>query len=84
MLAAEANAVIQGLVFATNLGHREVIVETDSRLLINGVKGDVRNKAAHEAALIGVRVVELESGVSRPPLSLVQVLLSDGLPRPPI
>lgn len=91
-------------------------METDSRFLINGVKGDVRNKvwcilplleeisraccsfrevrwnwisrrlngAAHEAALIGVRVVKLESWVSRPPLSLVQVLVSDGLPCPPI
>lgn len=41
-------------------------------------------RAAHEAALIGVRAVELESWVSRPPLSQVQVLVSDWLPCPPI
>ncbi|KAI5345315.1 hypothetical protein L3X38_013192 [Prunus dulcis] len=41
------------------------------------------NRAAHEAAMIGVRAMELESWVSRPPLSLVQVLVSDGLPCPP-
>ncbi|XP_007216486.1 uncharacterized protein LOC18783226 [Prunus persica] len=113
-LAAEAYSAIKGLALSANLGFRDVIVETDSKLLINGINGDFRNKvwsimllealhricdsmhdvgwswvhrdlnrAAHEAAMIGVRAMELESWVSRPPLSLVQVLVSDGLPCPP-
>ncbi|BFG42389.1 hypothetical protein CerSpe_286630 [Prunus speciosa] len=114
-LAAEAHSAIKGLALSANLGFRDVIVETDSKLLINGINGDFRNKvwsimplleeihricgsmhevrwswvhrdlnrAAHEAAMIGVRAMELESWVSRPPLSLVQVLVSDGLPCPP-
>ncbi|KAI5319187.1 hypothetical protein L3X38_038895 [Prunus dulcis] len=105
-----------GLALSANLGFRDVIVETDSKLLINGINGDFRNKvwsimplleelhriygsmhevrwswvhrdlnrAAHEAVMIGVRaMVEVESWVSRPPLSLVQVMVSDGLPCPP-
>ncbi|CAL9007311.1 unnamed protein product [Prunus brigantina] len=41
------------------------------------------NRAAHEAAAIGSRAVELESWVTQPPLSLIHVLVSDGLPGPP-
>ncbi|KAL6283627.1 hypothetical protein ACE6H2_014556 [Prunus campanulata] len=41
------------------------------------------NRAAHVAASIGNRAMELQSWVDRPPLSLVGVLTSDGLPCPP-
>ncbi|BFG31241.1 hypothetical protein CerSpe_175150 [Prunus speciosa] len=41
------------------------------------------NRAAHAAASIGNRAMELQSWVDRPPLSLVGVLTSDGLPCPP-
>ncbi|KAL6295312.1 hypothetical protein ACE6H2_003454 [Prunus campanulata] len=102
-LAAEAHSAIKWLALSTNLSFRDVIVETDSKLLINGINGDFRNKvwsimplleeihrlcgSMHEvrwswAAMIGVRAMELESWVSRPPLSLVQVLVSNGLPCP--
>ncbi|XP_016649789.1 PREDICTED: uncharacterized protein LOC103333053 [Prunus mume] len=42
------------------------------------------NRAAHAAASIGNRAMELQSWVDRPPLSLVGVLTSDGLPCPPL
>ncbi|CAL8996520.1 unnamed protein product [Prunus brigantina] len=41
-----------------------------------------RNRAAHVAASIGARAVELESWVNRPPPSMMRVLISDGLPCP--
>ncbi|CAL2242940.1 unnamed protein product [Prunus armeniaca] len=91
-LTAKAHSAIKGLALLANLGFRDVIVETDSKLLINGINGDFRNKVwsimpileeLHRISVIGVRVMELESWVSRPPLSLVQVLVSDGLPCPP-
>ena len=43
-LAAEAHLAIKGLALLANLGFRDVIVETDSKLLINGINGDFRNK----------------------------------------
>ncbi|CAL2278196.1 unnamed protein product [Prunus armeniaca] len=43
-LAAEAHSAIKGLALLANLGFRDVIVETDSKLLINGINGDFRNK----------------------------------------
>ncbi|KAI5315558.1 hypothetical protein L3X38_044734 [Prunus dulcis] len=42
------------------------------------------NRAAHKPATIGLRAMELQSWVIRPPLSLVGVLNSDGLPCPPV
>ncbi|KAH0972778.1 hypothetical protein GBA52_024934 [Prunus armeniaca] len=42
------------------------------------------NRAAHMSATIGLRAMELQSWVIRPPLSLVGVLNSDGLPCPPV
>ncbi|XP_008242862.1 PREDICTED: uncharacterized protein LOC103341160 [Prunus mume] len=53
------------------------------RPLWTGSKGRSSNRAAHEAAAIGCRAVELESWVTQPPLSLIHVLVSDGLPGPP-
>ncbi|KAI5348137.1 hypothetical protein L3X38_001024 [Prunus dulcis] len=91
-LAAEAHLAIKGLALLANLGFRDVIVETDSKLLINGINGDFRNKVwsimplleeLHRICGSIIRAMELESWVSRPPLSLVQVLVSDGLPCPP-
>ncbi|CAL2224874.1 unnamed protein product [Prunus armeniaca] len=39
-LAAKAHSAIKGLALLANLGFRDVIVETDSKLLINGINGD--------------------------------------------
>ncbi|KAI5355651.1 PREDICTED: reverse mRNAase [Prunus dulcis] len=114
-LVVEAEAAVMGLEFAANLGYSDVYVETDSKTLVDGIKGDIRNRAwtirpfieviwrradqfrivfgrwvqrssnraAHEAAAIGCRAVELESWVTQPPLSLIHVLVSNGLPRSP-
>ncbi|KAI5321972.1 hypothetical protein L3X38_031044 [Prunus dulcis] len=43
-LAVEAHSAIRGLALSANLGFKYVIVETDSKLLINGINGDFRNK----------------------------------------
>ncbi|KAI5339169.1 hypothetical protein L3X38_018441 [Prunus dulcis] len=72
-LAAEAYSAIKGLALIYGSVHE---------VGWSWVHRDL-NRAAHEAAMIGVRAMELESWVSRPPLSLVQVLVSDGLPCPP-
>ncbi|CAL9010413.1 unnamed protein product [Prunus brigantina] len=114
-LEVEAEAAVMGLELAANLGYSDVYVESDSKTLVEGIKGEIRNRAwtirpsieviwrkavqfrsvfwrwvqrssnraAHEAAAIGCRAVELESWVSQPPLSLIHVLVSDGLPGPP-
>ncbi|XP_008240710.1 PREDICTED: uncharacterized protein LOC103339206 [Prunus mume] len=42
------------------------------------------NCAAHKAAAIGARAVQLDCWAVRPPPSLVGVLVSDGLPCPPV
>ncbi|CAB4313586.1 unnamed protein product [Prunus armeniaca] len=41
-----------------------------------------KNRAAHMAASIGIGVVHRETWLNQPPLSLVHVLSSDGLPCP--
>ncbi|CAL2275834.1 unnamed protein product [Prunus armeniaca] len=114
-LEVEAEAAVMGLLLAANLGYSDVYVESDSKTLVDGIKGDIRNRAwtirpyieviwrradqfrsvfwrwvqrssnqaTHEAAAIGCRAVELESWVTQPPLSLMHVLVSDGLPGPP-
>ncbi|CAL8991302.1 unnamed protein product [Prunus brigantina] len=114
-LEVEAEAAVMGLEFAPNLSYSDVYVESDSKTLVDGIKGDIRNcawtirpsieviwrradqfisvfwcwvqrssnRAAHEAAAIGCRAVELESWVTQPPLSLIHVLVSDCLSGPP-
>lgn len=114
-LVAEAAASLCAFKFALNHNFTDIILETDSKILVEGVRGGGKNgvwaiqplmdefkkisvcfrsvlwswvsrklnRAAHKAAAIGIRAEQLESWAVRPPLSLVGVLLSDGLPCPP-
>ncbi|KAI5339501.1 hypothetical protein L3X38_018773 [Prunus dulcis] len=44
-LEVEAEAAVMGLEFAANLGYNDVYLETDSKTLVDGIKGDIRNRA---------------------------------------
>ncbi|CAL8989788.1 unnamed protein product [Prunus brigantina] len=115
-LSAEAAAALCAVHLAKNRGFMKVILETDCKVLFDGISGNHENnswailplideiqdvvstfeeviwswvprsanRAAHAAASIGNRAMELQSWVDRPPLSLVGVLTSDGLPCPPL
>lgn len=115
-LVAEAAAGLCAIKFAISRGYRKIILETDSKVLVEGIRGasnnglwavkplldeydklssffsDViwnwvprhLNRAAHKAAAIGARAVQLDCWAVRPPPSLVGVLVSDGLPCPPV
>ncbi|CAB4286582.1 unnamed protein product [Prunus armeniaca] len=59
----------------------KIVMESDSRALVDGLKGNLGNRvwtvprnlnrAAHEAARIGVRAAGVDHWPSWPPLSLV-------------
>ncbi|CAL2274345.1 unnamed protein product [Prunus armeniaca] len=56
--------------YAISRGYREIILEMDSKVLVE--------------AAIGARAVQLECWAVRPPRSLVGVLDFDSLPCPPV
>ncbi|VVA33995.1 PREDICTED: reverse mRNAase [Prunus dulcis] len=114
-IVSQAAAALCALHLAKNRGCLKVILETDCKVLIDGITGNhgnnswailplideihvvvsnfeevtwswvprSANRTSHAATSIGNRAMELQSWVDRPPLSLVGVLTSDGLPCPP-
>ncbi|KAI5345258.1 hypothetical protein L3X38_013135 [Prunus dulcis] len=63
-------AAIKGLQLASQCGYLDIVMQTDSRVLVDGGSASFGS-------------VELESWAYRPPQSLVHVLVSDRLPCPP-
>ncbi|KAK9910414.1 hypothetical protein M0R45_034377 [Rubus argutus] len=85
-LIAECSAVLEGITFAQDLHLRRVLVSTDSQEVIS-IRWEwsprEANRAAHAAASLASRVVNLNRWASVPPPSLSRVLRNDGLPCPP-
>ncbi|CAL8171617.1 unnamed protein product [Prunus armeniaca] len=72
--------------YAISRGYREIILEMDSKVLVEGTRGASNNGlwSVKPAAAIGARAVQLECWAVRPPRSLVGVLDFDSLPCPPV
>ncbi|PQQ12541.1 hypothetical protein Pyn_17703 [Prunus yedoensis var. nudiflora] len=58
----------------------KIVMEADSRALVDGLKGNL----AHEAARIGARAAGVDHWASRPPCLLFEFLQFDGLPCRPV
>ncbi|MBA0684747.1 hypothetical protein Goari_026311, partial [Gossypium aridum] len=80
---AEATAVLHRLQFALDLRFTNVILESDSKLVIQNIQ-QTRNGAAHTMVVEGLRIDEDLFWVEDAPLKFLKVVDSDRrFSRPP-
>ncbi|CAL2278233.1 unnamed protein product [Prunus armeniaca] len=92
ILEKDSKVLVKGTRGASNNGLWAVKPLLDEYDKLSSFFSDVKwnwvprhlNRAAHKAAAIGARAVQLDCWAVRPPPSLVGVLVSDGLPCPPV
>ncbi|MBA0669800.1 hypothetical protein Goklo_029054, partial [Gossypium klotzschianum] len=70
-------AVLHGLQFALDLGFTNVILESDSKLVIQNIQQTKGNGAAHAMVVEGLRTKEDLFWVENVPLKVLEVANSD-------
>ncbi|MBA0852831.1 hypothetical protein Goshw_010229, partial [Gossypium schwendimanii] len=76
VVIAEASAVLHGLQFALDLGFTKVILESDSKLVIQNIQ-QKRNVAAHAMVVEGLQKHDDSFWVEYVPMKVLEMADSD-------